>query len=106
MSKLTERVKAAEAALEKLKAENEKKIAQAKARLQKIKAREAVAERRKERANDTRRKILLGAFLLAQMDRDGIGAASVTYEGARLSDFLTREDDRALFGLKPLTEQR
>jgi len=52
--------------------------------------------RQAERRADTRRKILLGSWLLAQADGDFRALAS------RLDDFLTRPADRDLFGLPQL----
>jgi hypothetical protein len=53
----------------------------------------------KKRAKDTRRKILAGAFVLDRASRDD------QYNGwlvKSLDGFLTRPDDRALFGLPAL----
>jgi hypothetical protein len=36
------------------------------------------------------------------MKDSGIGAAMMTYEGKRLDEFLTKDEDRKLFGLNPL----
>ena len=54
---------------------------------------------KQERANDTRRKVLLGGFVLAQMKKNGIGVQSVTYESVRFIDTLNNDRDRVLFGL-------
>ena len=54
---------------------------------------------KQERANDTRRKVLLGGFVLAQMKKKGIGYNQMTYEDARFVDTLNNDRDRALFGL-------
>lgn len=75
------------------------KLKQAKALKQKIEAQRKALEKKQARAQDTRRKILLGSFVLEQCKKNGIGLALVTYENARLDDFLTRPDDRALFNL-------
>lgn len=79
---------------EKLKALEQRKE-QIKARIQAIKARETAQERK----DDTRRKVLLGGFMLAQMKKKGIGVQSVTYESVRFVDTLRNDRDRALFGL-------
>lgn len=52
-------------------------------------------EKRQARADDTRRKILLGACLLA----DWPDGAPPEEWRARLDRYLTRPRDRALFGL-------
>jgi len=79
---------------EKLKA-LEQKQAQLKAQIQELKERDSAQERK----DDTRRKVLLGGFVLAQMRKKGIGYSQVTYEDARFVDTLHHDRDRALFGL-------
>ena len=79
------------------------KLKQAKARKQKIEAQRKALEKKQARAEETRRKILLGSFILEQCKKNGISFALVTYESARLDDFLTRSDDRALFNLPTLS---
>lgn len=75
------------------------KLKQAKALKLKIEAQRKAVEKKKARSLDTRRKILLGAFVLEQCKKNGIGFDLVTYQNARLDDFLTRPDDRAVFDL-------
>ena len=61
--------------------------------------REEARVRAKERKEETRRKILVGAYILDKATRDE------QYHGwlqKSLDGFLTRPDDRALFGLPPL----
>ena len=79
---------------ERLKA-LEQKQAQIKAQIQALKARDNAQERK----DDTRRKVLLGGFVLAQMKKKGIGYNQMTYEDARFVDTLNNDRDRALFGL-------
>lgn len=79
---------------DKLKALEEKQ-ARIKAQIQAIKARDTSQERR----DDTRRKVLLGGFVMAQMRKNGVGVQSLTYESARFIDTLNNERDRVLFGL-------
>jgi transcription antitermination factor NusG len=76
--------------------ELEEKLKQAKALKQKAEARVRAAEAKQKRADDTRRKVLLGAYLLQQMNADAAIRASVLKE---LQGFLTRPDERALFDL-------
>ena len=61
-----------------------------------LEARKRAAEARRERAEDTRRKILLGAAILAKVQRG-------EWPESRMLDLLdrelTRSEDRALFGL-------
>ena len=78
----------------------EERIAQLEARKKSLQARLT----KQDRAADTRRKVLLGAFLLARME-DAKAAARDPEFTARLRDwlagelpaFLTRPNDRALF---------
>ena len=79
---------------ERLKA-LEQKQAQIKAQIQALKARDTAQDRK----DDTRRKVLLGGFGLAQMKKNGIGVQSVTYESVRFIDTLNNDRDRVLFGL-------
>lgn len=76
--------------------ELEEQLRQAKALKQKVEARARAEAAKKKRAEDTRRKVLLGAFLLQQMESDPATHASVL---RGLQGFLTRPDDRELFGL-------
>jgi len=72
-------------------------------RLRKLKARQAVVEARqrtlesrRERKADTRRKILVGAIVLAKVDQ---GTMPESQLRAWLDAALQRPDDRGLFGL-------
>lgn len=85
MPVLDDRIKAAEEKLRQLKAQQ-----------QKIDAKKRVAEAKRKRADDTRRKILVGAWLLERMERDSDTNARTLKQ---LDAYLTRHDDRALFGL-------
>lgn len=67
----------------------ERQLAQAKARLQALRNREALAERKA----DTRRKVILGGALLDLATRDSSAAAMVD----RLLRNLPRDRDRAAF---------
>lgn len=80
-------------------AELELKLAQAKALHQKQQARERTKMQSENRRLDTRRAVLIGKFILEQQKKGGINTAAMTYESAALADWLTRPDERALFGL-------
>lgn len=54
------------------------------------------------RKADARKKILVGAMLLAEIEDDAGAAAQLQ---ARLDAYLTRDDDRAVFGLPPKGQQ-
>lgn len=79
----------------------EAKLKQERAKKQKVEARKRAVEQKLQRANDTRRKILAGALVLELMERD---EATRQRFMQRLDAYLTRADDRALFGLtgKPI----
>ncbi len=74
----------------------EKRLAQLKAQKQKMEALERTRLSTLARKQDTRRKVLAGAMLLEMMERSP-GMKKEMLE--RLSSFLTRAEDRALFGL-------
>ena len=82
---------------ERIKAQEEK-LKQLKARKQKQEAMKRSAEAKLNRANDTRRKILIGAMMLDHMEKNEATKTSVM---SKLDAFLTRSDDRALFSLAP-----
>lgn len=74
----------------------EGKLRQAKALKQKAEARVKTAEAKQKRTDDTRRKILVGAAILAKVER-GEWPKDKMLE--MMAQQLTRADDRALFGL-------
>lgn len=83
---------------EKIKALQDK-LKQEKAKKQKMESRKKAAETKAVRASDTRKKILLGAYMMASMEKNTEYASKVM---TSLGEFLKRDDDRALFGLAPL----
>ena len=91
--------------LERLKKDYEKQERELKDKLAKKKAKLEAATRRlraraaaTERKQDTRRKILAGALVLARAAQDTKANQQLT-EG--LDEFLERDRDRALFNLGP-----
>ncbi len=74
----------------------EVKLKQEKAKKQQIEARKRFVESKKQRGDDTRRKILVGAAILAKVER---GEWPQDKLRAMLNASLTRADDRALFDL-------
>lgn len=46
---------------------------------------------------DARRKILLGAFILEQLEHTSSSPQALTFEGKRFFDWLVRPNDRAVF---------
>ena len=89
MTKSTENIeKKIEAQLEKLK--------QLKAQKQAIEARERTKKKEQERNDDTRRKILLGSYLIKKMNANEANKEKIL---AELNEYLTEDRDRQLFGL-------
>lgn len=84
---IDDRLEAARVKLQQLQALKHKKEAREKAKLNK-----------EERAKDTRRKVLLGALVLARVARGDWTKDNLD----DLTQELTRADDRELFGLSPL----
>ena len=76
----------------------ETKLKQLKTRQQRIDARARALSSRRARKDDTRRKILIGATVLARIDRHELDHAELE---TWLDAHLTRDDDRVLFGLPP-----
>ena len=91
MTKFAENIeKKIEAQLEKLK--------QLKAQKQAIDAREKTKQKEQERKDDTRRKILLGSYLIKKMQNE----ANKEKILAELNEYLTENRDRQLFGLSDI----
>lgn len=81
----------------------EAKLKQAKAKKQLVEARKRAADQKLERRQDTRRKVLVGAVILARVERGEWPRDKLL---ALLDSHLTRTDDRALFSLpSPAGEQ-
>lgn len=76
------------------------KVEQLRERKKQIEAKERSFESKKKRSEDTRRKILVGAFVLAKIER-GEGDALRLFE--LMKSALTRDVDRALFQADPIT---
>ena len=74
----------------------EEKLKQLKSIKQRIEASRRSAAAKITRQQDTRRKVLAGAMVLEMMERDEGNRQRFMQ---RLDSYLTRSDDRALFGL-------
>jgi len=74
----------------------EEKLKLLKLRHQRIEARKKAIEAKRERKADTRRKILVGAVVMAKVEQKVMDEAQLH---AWLDQALTRADDRALFNL-------
>jgi hypothetical protein len=72
------------------------RLKQLKAKQQRLEMRRRATESRRVRKEDTRRKILVGAVVLAKIER---GEFSDSQLRGWLDEALTRVDDRALFDL-------
>lgn len=93
MTKSAENIeKKIEAQLEKLK--------QLKAQKQAIEAREKTKQKEQDRKDDTRRKILLGSYLIKKMQNE----ANKEKILAELNEYLTEDRDRLLFNLPSIKE--
>jgi hypothetical protein len=74
----------------------EERLKQLKAKQQRVAARKRTLESRRTRRDDTRRKILVGAIVLAKVDQ---GVIQESVLRGWLDGALSRADDRALFRL-------
>jgi hypothetical protein len=79
-------------------AEAERRLAQLKARQERLDARLAYLASSRARKDETRRKILAGAILLSKVESGDFD--SRTFK-RWLDKALTRKDDREMFGLPP-----
>lgn len=77
----------------------EEKLKQEKAKKQKIEVRKKHLASKAQRTTDTRKKILIGAFMLERMEKN---EETKTKLIGQLDQYLTRADDRELFGLSPI----
>ena len=89
------KIKALDDQLQKIKEREKQLKAQKQAAIARLKTKEATEKRKAE----NRMKILLGAYLLKKIESDEAEKANLNRE---LDKYLTRDDDRALFGLAPI----
>ena len=87
-------IKSAENIEKKIEAQLEK-LKQLKAQKQAIEAREKTKQKEQERKDDTRRKILLGSYLIKKMQNE----ANKEKILAEINEYLTEDRDRQLFNL-------
>ena len=74
----------------------QEKLKQLKTRQQAIENRKKAIESKRGRKADTRRKILIGAIVMAKVEQKVMDEKQLRQW---LDEALTRDDDRALFGL-------
>lgn len=74
----------------------QERLKQLQAQQQRAATRQRTLESRRERKADTRRKILVGAIVLARVEQGRLSKAELH---GWLDESLTRPDDRALFDL-------
>jgi len=85
VAKITDRIDALEQRLKQLKTQQ-----------QRMEARKRAQKMRRDRREDLRKKILIGAIVLAMVERGEIEEEQLQ---SWLDEALTREEDRNLFGL-------
>lgn len=88
-------------ALEDRIAKAEGKLKQLKAEQQKVEALKKAVDVKRKRQDDTRRKVLVGAVVLARLDAGNYPQPEFT---TMMDAALTRREDRLLFGL-PVPEE-
>ena len=74
-------------------AKNEERLKQLKAQKQAVLAREKARQKAQDRKDDTRRKILLGSYLLNKMEDEAEKEKIL----AGINEYLTEDRDRKLF---------
>jgi ferric-dicitrate binding protein FerR (iron transport regulator) len=79
-----------------------KQAQQARAKAQRLEAKARAQQAGAERSRDTKRKVLLGAYIMAQAKAQGWELAALHIGQQTLADYLTRDEDRALFSLPPI----
>lgn len=79
-----------------------KQAQQARYKAQRLEAKERALQAGKDRAQDTKRKVLLGAYVMAQAKANGWNLKELHIGQQPLADYLVRDEDRALFSLPPL----
>lgn len=79
-----------------------KQAQQARAKAQRLEAKARAMQAGAERSRDTKRKVLLGAYLMAQVKAQGWDLSALNIGQQPLADYLVRDEDRALFSFPPL----
>ena len=79
-----------------------KQAQQARVKAQRLEAKARAMQAGAERSRDTKRKVLLGAYLMAQVKAQGWDLSALNIGQQPLADYLVRDEDRALFSLPPI----
>lgn len=79
-----------------------KQAQQARAKAQRLEAKARAMQAGAERSRDTKRKVLIGAYVMAQAKAQGWELAALNIGQQTLADYLVRDEDRALFSLPPI----
>ena len=83
-------------------AELAKQAQQARAKAQRLEAKARAMQAGAERSRETKRKVLLGAYVMAQVKAQGWDLSALNIGQQPLADYLVRDEDRALFSLPPI----
>ena len=79
-----------------------KQAQQARAKAQRLEAKARAMQAGAERSRETKRKVLLGAYVMAQVKAQGWDLSALNIGQQPLADYLVRDEDRALFSLPPI----
>ena len=79
-----------------------KQAQQARVKAQRLESKARAQQAGVERSRDTKRKVLIGAYVMAQAKAQGWELAALHIGQQPLADYLVRDEDRALFSLPPL----
>ena len=82
--------------------ELEKKLKQAKELAKKQAARDRLKTVSANRKLENKQKFLMGSFVLEKMKDSQMNPAFFTMSGQDFGDWLTRDNERAAFGLEPI----
>lgn len=63
-------------------------------------AKQKYAQEKAQRERLERQKLLLGGFMLDQLQKTGTDPASLVYQDAAMKDWLTHPKDKAVFGIE------
>lgn len=79
--------------------EFEIKLKQKREKIKRLEAAERAKQVKENRAKETRQKLLIGAFVL---QKSGLSAEDFVRRDMDFGAYLTRDHDRAAFGLEPI----